>query len=410
MIMKRQNKKRGFTIVELVIVIAVIAIMSAVLIPTFSGIIKKSQMSSDQKVVRAMNMAIAGEEIADYNALSDSLNEDGFNIKVDMVSHYKGYSYYWYQPKNTIVLVGSNNQIAYPSDLKWKAEFESKFSTDVDTAEAAGIFALKASNYVVSSNAATASAAAKEIKNILNNGNSVKLTKKYAEPIEMAVSLVKEGDSIVVDLGGNTIKTTDRGDGNAAYGFNVYGELALDNAVIDARGVEVRSGGKMTLGNGVKVTANGARGGAAIYVYAGGEAIINGGEYANSVAQNDLNGSGTAVISLGKITINGGTFTAVGGVYPISIEGGEAVINNATVKGHRGGIAVSNAKATINNCTATSDSWIDGSAYPVYVGGNSTVTIIGGTFVNNHGGKSLFVESGSTVKLEGNPALPNGRN
>ena len=36
--MKRNNKK-GFTIVELVIVIAVIAILSAVLIPTFGGII-----------------------------------------------------------------------------------------------------------------------------------------------------------------------------------------------------------------------------------------------------------------------------------------------------------------------------------------------------------------------------------
>ena len=35
--MKRNNKK-GFTIVELVIVIAVIAILSAVLIPSFGGV------------------------------------------------------------------------------------------------------------------------------------------------------------------------------------------------------------------------------------------------------------------------------------------------------------------------------------------------------------------------------------
>jgi prepilin-type N-terminal cleavage/methylation domain-containing protein len=40
--MKRNNKK-GFTIVELVIVIAVIAILAGVLIPTFSGIVKKAQ-------------------------------------------------------------------------------------------------------------------------------------------------------------------------------------------------------------------------------------------------------------------------------------------------------------------------------------------------------------------------------
>ena len=38
--MKKQNKKRGFTIIELVIVVTVIAILSAVLIPTFAGVIK----------------------------------------------------------------------------------------------------------------------------------------------------------------------------------------------------------------------------------------------------------------------------------------------------------------------------------------------------------------------------------
>lgn len=43
--MKKMNKK-GFTIVELVIVIAVIAILAAVLIPTFSGIVEKANKSA----------------------------------------------------------------------------------------------------------------------------------------------------------------------------------------------------------------------------------------------------------------------------------------------------------------------------------------------------------------------------
>ena len=42
--MKKMNRK-GFTIVELVIVIAVIAILAGVLIPTFSGIVTKAQDS-----------------------------------------------------------------------------------------------------------------------------------------------------------------------------------------------------------------------------------------------------------------------------------------------------------------------------------------------------------------------------
>ena len=43
--MNKCSKKHGFTIVELVIVIAVIAILAAVLIPTFSGIIEKANHS-----------------------------------------------------------------------------------------------------------------------------------------------------------------------------------------------------------------------------------------------------------------------------------------------------------------------------------------------------------------------------
>ena len=42
----KRNTKKGFTLVELVIVIAVIAILAAVLIPTFGGIIEKANKSA----------------------------------------------------------------------------------------------------------------------------------------------------------------------------------------------------------------------------------------------------------------------------------------------------------------------------------------------------------------------------
>ena len=41
--MNQRNNRKGFTIVELVIVIAVIAILATVLIPTFGNVVKKAQ-------------------------------------------------------------------------------------------------------------------------------------------------------------------------------------------------------------------------------------------------------------------------------------------------------------------------------------------------------------------------------
>ena len=66
----KKNNKKGFTIVELVIVIAVIAILSAVLIPTFSGVAKKANESAAlQSATSALTVVLTeedGELDADY--------------------------------------------------------------------------------------------------------------------------------------------------------------------------------------------------------------------------------------------------------------------------------------------------------------------------------------------------------
>ena len=74
--MNKRRGKKGFTIVELVIVIAVIGILAAVLIPTFSGVVESanesnalSEASNSLKVIlaeRAENGEVLGDAMFLY--------------------------------------------------------------------------------------------------------------------------------------------------------------------------------------------------------------------------------------------------------------------------------------------------------------------------------------------------------
>ena len=78
----KKTQKKGFTIVELVIVIAVIAILAAVLIPTFTGIVKKARQSNDTQLIRNLNTALAvdGEHITMSDALKAAA-EFGYDVE-----------------------------------------------------------------------------------------------------------------------------------------------------------------------------------------------------------------------------------------------------------------------------------------------------------------------------------------
>jgi len=70
-----KNRKKGFTIVELVIVIAVIAILAAVLIPTFSDLIKKANRNADMQLVRNLNTAVV-MDLAEKNITKHATAHD----------------------------------------------------------------------------------------------------------------------------------------------------------------------------------------------------------------------------------------------------------------------------------------------------------------------------------------------
>ena len=81
--MKPQNKK-GFTIVELVIVIAVIAILAAILVPVISNIVKRAHVTKDSQLVRNLNTALAVDTSTPKHetmqSALDAAAQSGYNV------------------------------------------------------------------------------------------------------------------------------------------------------------------------------------------------------------------------------------------------------------------------------------------------------------------------------------------
>ena len=143
-------KKRGFTIVELVIVVAVIAILAAVLIPTFSDLVKKANMSADQVAVKNMNTVLALEENVDNDRLKalDILEKAGYSIE-NLLPATENYKFYWNSTYNMVILVDCTDEdnlvVVYPQNIDEVVEdFLNNFDLSYDLSNVLPRASLKA--------------------------------------------------------------------------------------------------------------------------------------------------------------------------------------------------------------------------------------------------------------------------
>lgn len=130
--MRNKNTRKGFTTVELVIVIAVIAILATVLIPTFSNMIEKANLSADTQNVRNMNMVLAtymtDGEPEHFGVLRKRLMEGGYKTGEEFLPKTAGHKYFWYVDRvdrnndgilediSVILLVDEENKVIYPKE------------------------------------------------------------------------------------------------------------------------------------------------------------------------------------------------------------------------------------------------------------------------------------------------------
>lgn len=111
------KRRKGFTLVELVIVIAVIVILAAVLIPTFSGVIEKANNAKDFSYVTNMNEILELEEITNgknetmYDAAGDL---EKYGMDIEKLPSSKGYIYVWNSKENRVAALDKDYKLVFP--------------------------------------------------------------------------------------------------------------------------------------------------------------------------------------------------------------------------------------------------------------------------------------------------------
>ena len=117
----RFRSKKAFTITELVVVIAVIAILAAILIPTFSEVIDNSKKAHDMQLVENLNTALSvykaetGKAPETYDDLMLALSQQGLTDTTNpflLATALKQDNMYliWYENANFVTLISSSDE------------------------------------------------------------------------------------------------------------------------------------------------------------------------------------------------------------------------------------------------------------------------------------------------------------
>lgn len=359
-----KNKRKGFTIVELVIVIAIIAVLAAVLIPTFASLIAKANQAADIQAANQMNVALAAESVIEvpssFPTVIQILADCGYNAEDKLQPISTGHSFYWYKPYNHIVLakdesaVGANDaEVIFPSNNE---ELANSFND-----------ALNETDLVFNLKDGAKFASYSDVEIALSMGNSVTLTEDLS--LTNTIDFPAESNA-TLDLGGHTLIINDGSD------LNVYGNLTIQNGNVsalsamggdgaDERGLGVKSGGTLILDNVVFTAENTNTYNPSLSCFEGGTATLT------DCTFNMANGV-TSALSI----YNGGTMV---------ITDSEFNCQNYN-ESNNGVILHLGPSLTLNNVTITSGSYCLG-----VQNASSPVTITGGTYTCE---KELYYQRG----------------
>lgn len=410
------KNKKGFTIVELVIVIAVIAILAAVLIPTFADLVKRANESVDIQIVRQMNLVLQAEEVSAgkpatvidakkiliANGCDDFTPSDSDNV------------YYWVAGDNHVLLWNnSESKVIFPDELAKKyADYTEPSADWADLAASADEYI-----EVVPTEGQTVYQALIAVLQNAKDGDAIRL------PENSEVKLETEGDTfsntylkhsdtsigkrITIDLNGGKLISNINNSG----GINVpdNGSLTLINGDVEITtkggsiaAIAPQTGSTLILRN-IDLKSNGSpvypKGDASevildnCMVSGGSFALATNGQYSDNVRitinNSELSASTCVLVNTqSRIFINDSTLT--GEVHALVVRCGYASVGNSTLITTDTIPGIFSYKALATNERGT---WIDGNGFPA-------ATLVAGDYSKSNSEGAYSYKGNVTVYLQ----------
>ena len=361
--MINRNNKKGFTIVELVIVIAVIAILAAVLIPTFSGIIRKANISADTQLAKNLNDILAADEAVDgkpanFSEVLSILRENGYlvaNLNPTAADCY----FVWESESNQIILVDTKNEnsVIYNSkELTNEAPGATWYFAVSNKADADEL-----KTQIPNINVVMTIAAGSDLNSALGaitGTETIYIDESLVIDKDSAIVLDKSDAKITLDLGTSTV-SGDNSDGYSETNIPFYvqaGELTLKGGTLSATGswldadnepvdsAVLATGGVLNLNNttvdcagkAIVVAYDGASGTVSNSTITAFSSAINIGGGSNVIVDNCIinvdneavwvSNSGVTAPASSSATIKGGEYNGVGNT--IALYGGSITIED----------------------------------------------------------------------------------
>ena len=120
------KNKKGFTVVELVIVIAVLALLVAVLIPTFTDLIRKANLTKDTQICRILNedigMGVTDEKLQKKATFNDVIEYLAPRFTLENLTPTSNGDIVWDQNTNTFSLI-ENGKFVYVGSSKTEKNY-----------------------------------------------------------------------------------------------------------------------------------------------------------------------------------------------------------------------------------------------------------------------------------------------